>query len=125
MKHRAIKYIFFGVLTTAVNFIVFELLKNQTGVFFANVTSVVTAIIFAYFVNAKFVFYSNANGFKAILHELTQFFSARLITMIIEIGGVALFVSLFKQDATFSKIMINIIVLILNYVFSAVIFKKK
>lgn len=125
INHHAVRYIFFGVLTTLVNFGVYGLLRAVTplDVTPANFISVTLSIIFAYFVNAKFVFFSTARTVSEVLKELGSFFSARLITMVIELGGVWLLVSVLGYHDMLSKVAINVIVLILNYVFSKVIFK--
>lgn len=125
ITNHAIRYIFFGVLSTLVNFGIFALLRHITNldVTIANVISISCAILFAYVVNAKFVFFSTANTLPLIFKELSSFVSARLITMFIEIAGVWLLVSVWHYHDMGSKAFINVIVLILNYVFSKLIFK--
>lgn len=126
-QNKIIKYIFFGVLSTLVNFSIFIVLKDSMHVpsFIANVISVTCAILFAYVVNAKYVFQSQTIGLLPTLKELMTFVSARLMTMVIEIFGVGFLAALLTIDDTFSKVIINVIVLLLNYVFSKLIFKQK
>lgn len=122
-----VKYIFFGVLSTLVNFGVFYLLHHllKWQVFSANATSIACAVVFAYFVNARFVFQSQVRGRKAILKEMTTFIGARLSTIALELFGVGLLIDVLRFDALVSKIAINVIVLIVNYLLSVLIFKKK
>ena len=50
--------------------------------------------------------------------KLHKFVSARLITMVIEVGGVWLLVSVMGLNDMIGKFLTQFIVLILNYVFS-------
>lgn len=125
LTHHVTKYIIAGILATIVNFGVFAMLRSYMDLTLANFISITSAIIFAYFVNARFVFYSKAQTAVEIIKELSTFFSARLITMLIELVGVWFLVEQIHQNDIFSKIIINIIVLILNYIFSKFIFHKK
>lgn len=125
VNNGVVKYIFFGVLTTLVNFGVFYILHTILSVqlFFANAIAIACAVVFAYFVNARWVFCSQVRGLKAVLKEMMTFIGARLSTIILELFGVVLLVDVLKFDAVLSKIVINVIVLIVNYLLSALIFK--
>ena len=63
-NNRVLRYIFYGGLTTLVNWGVFFLLRRAFGVPFsaANTLSVIAAILFAYFVNSRFVFETRASS---------------------------------------------------------------
>lgn len=122
-----VKYIFFGVLSTLVNFGVFYILHTLSNweVFNANVVSIACAVVFAYVVNAKFVFQSQAKGIKSVLKEMSIFIGARMSTILLELFGVGLLIDVLKFNALLSKIAINVIVLIVNYLLSLLIFKKR
>lgn len=122
-----VKYIFFGVLSTLVNFGVFYILHTLSNweVFNANAVSIACAVVFAYFVNAKFVFQSQAKGIKSVLKEMSIFIGARMSTILLELFGVGLLIDVLKFNALLSKIAINVIVLIVNYLLSLLIFKKR
>lgn len=127
-NNRITKYIFFGGLTTLVNICSYFALRTFVNlkVNIANTISIIIAILFAYIVNSKYVFMSNCNNIKEKLHEFIKFISARISTMIIEIVGVYILITLFSFDDMVSKILIQFVVLVLNYVFSKVIvFKQK
>ena len=132
--NEGLRYIFFGVCTTLVNQVCFytlrfTILSNDVDSdrTVANFISVAAAIIFAYFVNAIFVFESRAVGLRGKLQEFVKFVGARLSTMVIEVGGVWLLVDKLKMNEFFIKtILIQVIVLILNYIFSKfLVFTKK
>lgn len=120
-KYReAIVYIFFGGCTTLVNLATYYLLRSLTNWNYnlSNVISVSFSILFAYFVNSRFVFCSNVHGLIPKMCEFLKFVSARLITMLLEVGGVWVMVDFLSISDKLSKLVIQFIVLVLNYIFS-------
>ena len=127
-KNRIIKYILFGGLTTLVNIFSFFLLRNFTSlsVNLANIISIIIAIIFAYLVNSRYVFETIYKNKTDKLEEFIKFVSARISTMLIEVVGVYMLLEIFKINDYISKVLIQFVVLILNYVFSKLlVFKYK
>ena len=123
-----LRYIFFGGLTTLVNWAVFFLLRRAVHVPFsaANTISVIAAILFAYVVNSRFVFKSQAATAKEHFAEFLKFIGGRAFTMIFEIGGGWLLVDVLHLNETLVKVVIiQILVLVLNYIISKFfVFKK-
>lgn len=117
---RAVRYVFFGGLTTLVNLVVFFIFRElfRVPLTISNVISVAAAILFAYLVNARFVFASQERKLSGKLREFIRFVGSRISTMIIEVGGVWFLVELAGADDMISKILIQFAVLILNYIFS-------
>lgn len=124
-NNNIIRYIFFGGLTTLVNLISYFILRNYIDYNIANFISIILAILFAYLVNSRFVFMSKPNTIKERLQEFIKFISARISTMIIEMVGVFIFVDLIKIGDLLGKFLIQVIVLILNYIFSKLLVFKK
>jgi putative flippase GtrA len=138
-KYReAILYIVFGGLTTLINIVVYgictQLLHLSTGV--SNALAWVLSVLFAYVTNRKWVFESTARRPKELLREFASFVSCRLGTgamdQIIMVLGVDVFGARFIPAAYAAlwsmglKIASNVLVIILNYVFSKlIVFKKK
>lgn len=136
-----ILYIFFGVLTTIVNFVIYFIMNALLGedmYLVSNVIAWIGAVAFAYVTNKIWVFESKSRESKTLLREIGEFVSARLLSLGIEEAGLYIFVDLLKFS-TFSfsflrltitgdviaKIIMQIIVVILNYIFSKfIIFKK-
>lgn len=114
-----LRYIFFGGCTTLVNLASFYLLR-RAGVALntANIISIILAILFAYVVNSRFVFHDKAATFIEHLRPFFKFISARLLTMVIEVGGVWLLVEKAGLRDMVGKFITQFIVLVLNYVFS-------
>ena len=114
-----IRYIFFGGCTTLVNLVSFSLLR-YVGVPLnpANFVSIVLAILFAYIVNSKYVFEDKCETIRDHIRPFIKFIGARVVTMVIEMLGVPLLVNQVGLPDLAGKILTNIIVLILNYIFS-------
>jgi putative flippase GtrA len=140
-KYREpISYIFWGVLTTAISFISYSLftllftafLDTTAAVTIANILSWVCAVLFAFITNKLWVFDSKSFEKSVVFPEFLKFISSRIATGVIEMAGLPLLVylglggALFGIDGLIAKIIINVIVIVLNYVFSKLlIFKKK
>ena len=127
-KRDAFRYVFFGGCTTLVNILSFWLLRHLTplNITVSNVISIFLAIVFAFFVNAGYVFHSKSNGFKEKFGEFLKFFSGRLTTMAIEVGGVWLLAEALRFNEFFAKIVTQFIVLVLNFFISKYfVFRQK
>ena len=91
----------------------------------ANITSWVIAVLFAYLTNRLFVFKSKSKG-KEQLREFTSFVGMRVLSLGMDMAGMALMVSLLHWNDALSKVLIQVIVVLSNYVFSKLfVFKKK
>lgn len=127
-NNPVLKYIFFGGCATLVNLGSYYIIRLITDIDInvANTISVCIAMIFAYFTNSRFVFESKAVTIKDKFGEFVKFISARLLTMVVEVGGVWLMVDFLKINDYISKFLIQFVVLALNYIFSKfLIFTKK
>lgn len=150
-----ILYIIFGVLTTLVNWATYWVLARiwaqqmeqeqvlftlfgktiTVGLFFiflANFIAWVAGVIFAFVTNKIWVFESKSWKPAVALKEFWLFVLARLITGVLEWFGVPLLVAiglnqpLFGAEGFVAKLLVSVIVVILNYVFSKlIIFKNK
>ena len=115
-----VRYIFFGGCTTLVNLVCFFIFWNicHVNLNIANVISIVVAIIFAYVVNSKYVFQDKCETLKDHIQPFGKFVSARLLTMVIEVGGVWLLVEVMGMNGMVGKFCTQFVVLALNYIFS-------
>jgi putative flippase GtrA len=134
-KYRGlILYVVFGVLTTAINIAVYALcyrvlrLPNVPS----NVVAWILTVLFAFVTNKIWVFESKSWKPSVALKEFWLFVAARLITGVLEWFGVPLLVAiglnqpLFGAEGFVAKLVVSVIVVILNYVFSKlIIFKDK
>lgn len=102
-----------------VNLISFFILRKlNIGLNIANVISIILAILFAYVVNSKFVFQDKCETLLDHIRPFCKFISARLVTMLVEVGGVWLFVSVMDWKDMAGKFVTQFLVLVLNYIFS-------
>lgn len=120
LTREVIMYIIFGVLTTLVNLIISFVLVGTFKIdgSIASAIGIISSILFAYFTNRKWVFNSQAKGFKERLNEFWKFIAGRLVTMIIEQGGVMILYGALNMPFTPVKLSLTIIVIVLNYIFS-------
>lgn len=123
-----ISYLFFGVLTTIVNIVTYNLLYYKFGVtnVVSNIVAWVLAVLFAYITNKLYVFNSKSWEIDYLLREIALFFSARLLTGIIDTAIMYMVVDLMNQEAFVWKLLTNVIVVVLNYLASKfIIFKDR
>lgn len=127
-KYREIiSYLFFGVLTTAVNFVVYLPAYNILG-FSASVSNMiawVVAVVFAYFVNKLFVFRSLDWSRQTVIPELTKFVAARVLSGVLETGILLVTVDIMGWNGNIWKFVTQVLVVISNYVFSKLIVFRK
>lgn len=127
-KHYDIlAYLFFGVLTTAVNYIVYlpcyNLLCFSAAV--SNVIAWVVAVAFAYLTNKPFVFKSHDWSAKTVVPELTKFVTCRIGSGVMETAIIFLTVDLLHWNGNVMKLITSVLVVVLNYVASKlVVFRK-
>lgn len=125
MKHYA-SYLVFGVLTTVVNLTIYKLLID-VGVHYTISTTAafVVAVIVAFYTNRRWVFSSQVVG-KSVFKEMGLFFAVRIGTYFFDLIGLILMIQLLHMDEFISKLIVNVGVVILNYILSKrVVFKSK
>lgn len=121
-------YLFFGGVTTVVNYGVYALCGHvfHLGVVPSNIIAWVLAVIVAYVTNKLWVFESKSWKAKVVGKEFGEFVLARLSTLVIETILLWIFVDKLHVNDLIMKIITNVIVVILNYIFSKFfIFKGK
>lgn len=127
-------YLFFGVLTTAVSFLAAWLSKEaleavdfgkNTVSVASSVFSWICAVTFAYITNRIWVFESKVSGRKQLFYEAVSFYGGRVFTLIVETLMMWIGYSLIGANYWLTKIIANVVVLILNYIISKLfVFKK-
>ena len=132
---EVLMYLFFGVLTTAVSFVTAGAAKallehldfGKSAV--SNISTVISwicAVTFAYVTNRIWVFDSQTRGAGAIVREMASFYGGRLFTLGVEMLMMWIGYSLLDFNYWVTKIVANVVVLVLNYVISKlIVFRKK
>lgn len=122
-----VTYLFAGVATTLVNYIVYFIATRLLGLDILLGTWVAwgVAVAFGYVVNKAFVFHTPWDS-VAVLREAGSFFAMRLVSLGMETVLMYVTVELLHLNDLVMKLIVNIVVIIVNYVFSKmVVFKKK
>ena len=124
---EVISYLFFGGCTTLINIISYMLFRAANIDMLISISLAwVVSVLFAFITNKLFVFESRNVGFKKTMVECIYFFVCRLLSLVFDLGFMYLLVDIFSCNELLSKIVSNIIVIIINYVLSKLlIFKKK
>lgn len=142
-KHSQIlRYIFWGVAATVVNIFFFHLFNLIFGEGYHLITNVLSwciTVAFAFFTNKLFVFKSKSWKAAVIRKELIGFVGARTFSLIIEELGLWLLVDIINMEeiqvkffsyvltgTLIAKTLLQIVVVIANYIFSkCIIFADK
>jgi putative flippase GtrA len=122
-----LSYLFFGVLTTLVNYLVYLPCYNLLGISAAlsNGIAWVVAVAVAYLTNKPFVFKSHDWSIKTVMPELTKFVACRIGSGVLETGIIFVFVDWLGFDGNVFKLITSVLVVILNYIGSKfLVFKK-
>ena len=123
-----IVYLVFGVLTTAVNYLVYLPCYNVLGFSgsASNAIAWVGAVAFAYVTNKPFVFRSHDWSAKTVIPELTKFVGCRLGSGGLETLIILVTVDLLGWNGNVMKLLTSVIVIVVNYVASKLlVFRKK
>jgi putative flippase GtrA len=110
-------YLVFGVLTTAVNYVVYLPCYNLLGLSAAvsNAIAWVAAVAFAYLTNKPFVFKSHDWSLGTVIPELTKFLGCRLGSGFAETAILFVTVDLLGWNGNLWKLLTSVLVVILNY----------
>jgi len=125
--YDVLAYLFFGVLTTAVNYIVYLPCYNLFGLSasVSNVIAWVAAVAFAYLTNKPFVFKSHDWSWGTVGPELAKFVGCRVGSGVIETGFIFLTVDVLSFNGNVMKLITSVLVVILNYVGSKLLVFRK
>lgn len=118
----------FGVLTTIVNVEIFDIATEifAMNYMIANIIAWIGAVTIAFITNKLWVFESKSWKSEIWISECFEFVGARLATGVLDMVLMYVMISLGRIDELFSKIVVNIIVIICNYILSKLwVFKKK
>lgn len=115
-----VMYIIVGVCTMIVSLASYYILANPLGIYYqtANIISWVLAVAFAYVTNKKFVFKSRYSGLSGTAKEMASFVSSRIASLLAEVISMYFFVQICQIDDNIVKLMNQVLVTVLNYIFS-------
>lgn len=148
LRYEIVSYLFFGVLTTVVNFILYWFMGRLGGddyetkvlfnvgsfpfkyIYAANAAAWFGSVLFSFITNKLFVFESRSFAPKVAVKELLSFFGARVISFLLFeellFGVFTALLGSLNNASWIAKLITGILVIIFNYIASKlVIFKKK
>jgi len=123
-QEERICYLFFGGITTLVNWTVYSVAVQAFSVSVSNVMAWVLAVTFAFVANKTWVFKNSNWKPRVLLKQGFTFVTARLATGLVELVGVPLLFfaglarPLFGIEGFAAKMVVSIVVVILNYILS-------
>ena len=123
-----LSYLFFGVCTTIVNYLIYIPCYNFWGLSasVSNMVAWVVAVAFAYLTNKPFVFRSNDWSAATVIPELTKFIGCRIGSGAAETLILFFTVDLLGWNGNIWKLLTQIMVVVLNYIGSKLlVFRKK
>ena len=125
--YDVLAYLFFGVLTTLVNYVVYlpcyNLLHFSAAV--SNVIAWFFAVIFAYLTNKPFVFKSYDWSAKTVVPELTKFVGSRVVSGLMETVIIFVTVDVLCWNGNMMKLVTSVLVVTFNYIASKLLIFKK
>lgn len=85
----------------------------------------IICVTFAFVVNKKYVFMSKTDTTAALLREMGAFYAARIVSYFMELGIMWLTTARLKWNYALMTVLVQFIILALNYIFSKlVVFRK-
>ena len=127
-KHKElILYVFFGGCTTLINIISYFACRElmYLPVVPADVLAWVVSVIFAYVTNKLFVFESKSWRLMLVLKEGAAFLAARVFSLGVDVAMLYVTVTVLGWWELPMKVLANVVVIVINYIFSKwIIFRK-
>ena len=118
-----LKYLIVGGLTTVVSIVSYCIVRLFIENYLVcTVISWIFAVAFAYITNRVFVFNSKREN---IFKECTEFVFSRILSLVAEVAVMYLLVDFLNISDKISKIIVQVIIVMLNYIFSKLfVFKE-
>ena len=123
-----IMYLVFGVMTTAVNYLVYLPCYNLFGrsAAVSNMKSWVVSVAFAFLTNKPFVFRSHDWSAKVVWPELAKFVGCRVGSGVMETVILFVTVDTLRWNGNIWKLVTSVLVVVVNYVGSKLlVFRNK
>ena len=122
LNKETILYLIFGVLTTIVNILTFSIMERlTTNLLFNNTVAWICSVLVAFITNRNIVFQSTGNKLK----ELCLFFGSRIVSLLFDNALIFILIEKLMLNNILSKIIVNVFVVVINYILSKLIVFKK
>ena len=118
------RYGIVGLSTTLINLAVYHILLGVIDYKTANLSALIVSKIYGYFANKTIVFRSKTDDIRSWAAEVLKFIGARGFTAVVDYFGLIVAVEVLGFSKVLSKYLIQIIVIVLNYILGKyVVFK--
>lgn len=127
-KHKeTLLYLLFGGLSFILNMLLYILITSWFNIheLIANIITWILVVAFCFITNKTWVFKNDTTTTTSIMRQIISFYTSRLITLGIEEIILFVFITKLQFSNLLIKIIAQIIVIILNYVFSKLIIFRK
>ena len=126
LNRETISYLIFGVITTGINIGIYRLCTTVHIVYWlSTIIAWVIALIIAFITNKIFVFESTNMQSDLVFKEAVSFVAARSVSGLCDLGFMIFAVYIIHMDSFIAKLITNVFVVVINYLFSKlVVFKK-
>lgn len=120
---EGIAYLIFGVLTTVIDYVISNALFYVSGMssVMSQTIGWVAAVLFAFVTNKWWVFESHTLVPAEVWKEFVSFVACRVATFLFNLAALFIMVDVMKMEFFVCKLLISVIVVILNYVFSKIL----
>ncbi|MBD8071150.1 GtrA family protein [Bacillus sp. PS06] len=126
-RREVISYLFFGVLTTAVNLLSYLFFTKVLHFDYKVATTIawIISVLFAFITNKLFVFRSHHKDKRTVMKEFVSFVAFRWLSYLLDLFSMILLVSVLRVDDLVAKLIANVFVVIFNYFASKfIVFKR-
>ena len=123
LAREGIAYLIFGVLTTVIDYVISNLLYYiwKMDPVPAQTIAWVAAVLFAFVTNKWWVFESHTLNPGKVWREFVSFVLCRVATFLFNLAALFVMVDLMKMEFFLCKLLISVVVVVLNYVFSKIL----
>lgn len=120
---EALRYLVVGGLTTLINIVLFFSLTHLgTAWFWANIVAWLLSVLFAFIANKKLVFGAADMTPRTVVKEAVSFFTLRGASLLADTAILFVGLTLLHGSPIIVKVIDQVVVIGLNYVFSKQIF---
>ena len=119
--YELITYVFFGGITTVVDFAIYYVMLLAFGeevYLLASVVAWAGAVLVAYVTNKTLVFRDKTSGAKEIFWQSVRFVLSRVFSLGVQTGLMWLFVDVIEMSEWLVKLPVAVVIVLLNYVTS-------
>ncbi|WP_425414130.1 GtrA family protein [Paenibacillus assamensis] len=115
----------FGVLTTLINIVSYWLLVEMSiNYIISNIIANILSILFAFITNKIYVFKSVQWTTAVLSKELSMFLTSRALTFGLDVALMYVLIDMVVMNDLIAKCLVNILVIVINYVCSKFIFRQ-